>query len=74
MHIGGIIQTYRTALESLLHVMWQPGWQGVRGRMDTCLWMADSLCCAPETVITLLIGYTPMQNKKLKNSFFSLKY
>ena len=27
--------------------------------------MAESLCCPPET-ITLLIGYTPIQNKKLK--------
>ena len=36
------------------------------GRMDTCLniWMAESLCCPPETQKTLLIGYTPIQNKK----------
>ena len=27
--------------------------------------MAESLCCSPETVTTLLIGYTPIQNKKL---------
>ena len=29
--------------------------------------MAESLCYSPETVTTLLIGYTPMQNKKFKN-------
>ena len=29
---------------------------GVRGRMDTCVWMAESLLCSPETTTTLLIG------------------
>ena len=28
--------------------------------------MAGSLCCPPETITTLLIGYIPTQNKKLK--------
>ena len=37
----------------------------VWGRMDTCLCMAESLCCSPETV-TLSIDYTPIQNKKLR--------
>jgi len=30
--------------------------------MDTCLCMAESLCCSPGTTTTLLIGYTPIQN------------
>ena len=30
---------------------------GVWGRMDTCICMAESLCCSPETMITLLMGY-----------------
>ena len=34
------------------------------GRMDTCICMAESLCCLPETITTLLIGYSPVQNKK----------
>jgi len=38
----------------------------VWGRMDTCLGMAESLCCPLETVTTLLIDYTPIQNKKLR--------
>ena len=38
----------------------------VWGRMDTCICMVESLCCSPETITTLLIGYTPIQNKKLK--------
>ena len=38
----------------------------VWGRMDTFACMAKSLHCPPETTTTLLIGYTPIQNKKLK--------
>ena len=34
--------------------------------MDTCICMAESLCCPPETIITLLIDYISIQNKKLK--------
>ena len=41
--------------------------RGVCGRMNTCICMAESLCCSPETITTLLISYTPMQSKKLKN-------
>ena len=40
--------------------MWQPGWEGSVGENDTCIGMAESLRCAPETITTLLIGYTPM--------------
>ena len=36
--------------------------RGVWGRMDRWVCMAESLCCAPETITTLLAGYTPMQN------------
>ena len=32
--------------------------RGLWGRMDTCICMAKTLCCSPETIITLLIGYT----------------
>ena len=31
--------------------------RGVWGRMDTWMYMAESLCCPPETITTLLIGY-----------------
>ena len=37
--------------------------------MDTCIGMNESLCSSPETITTLLIGYTPIQNKKLKNIY-----
>ena len=29
--------------------------------------MAESLCCSPETITTLLISYAPIQKKKKKN-------
>ena len=40
--------------------------RGVWGRMDIGICMAESLSCSPETITTLLIGYTPIQNKKFK--------
>ena len=41
--------------------------------MDTCIRMVESFRCSPETIITLLIGYTPIQNKKLKKKVKSEK-
>ena len=32
--------------------------------MDTCICVTESLHCLPETITTLLISYTPMQNKQ----------
>ena len=32
----------------------------VRERMDTCICMAVFLCCSPETIIIVLISYTPI--------------
>ena len=34
----------------------------VWGRMDTCIRMAEPLCCSLEMTTTLLIGYIPIQN------------
>ena len=34
--------------------------------MDTCVCIAESLYCSPETIMALLISYTPVQNKMLK--------
>jgi hypothetical protein len=46
-----------------------------KGRIDTCLCMADSLCCPPETIIALSIGCTPIQIKKFfkKQGFLKKK-
>ena len=46
--------------------MGQPGKEGTWGRMDTCVYMAESLYCLPETTTTLLTGYTSIPNKKFK--------
>ena len=35
---------------------WQPGWRGVWGTVGTrILWVAEALCCSPETLTPLLI-------------------
>ena len=56
--------TYHIAHGTLLNVMCQPGWEGGLGRMDTCICMAESLSCSPETTTRLLIGCTPIQSRK----------
>ena len=28
------------------------------------VWLSESLCCSPETITALLIGYTPIKNLK----------
>ena len=33
-------------------------WVGGQGKLDSCICMVESLCCSPETITTLLIGYT----------------
>ena len=42
--------------------------RGVWERMDTCICVTESLHYSPESITTLLIGYTLIQNKKLKNN------
>ena len=41
--------------------------RGVCGRMITCIHVAESLGCSPETITILLISYMPIQNKKQTN-------
>ena len=36
--------------------------RGVWERMDIRICITESLFCPPENIITLLIGYTPIQN------------
>ena len=45
--------------------MWLDG-KAVWGRMDTCIRMIEFLCCSPERITALLIGYTSKQNKKVE--------
>ena len=42
--------------------------------MDVCICMAESLHCPPETITTLLIGYTPIQNKKFKRKKMNISF
>ena len=39
----------------------------VWGRIYPCICMVEPLYCLPETTTTLLIDYTPTQNKKFKD-------
>ena len=47
----------------------------VWGRTDTCVCMAESLHCSPETITTLLISYTSTQNKvkQIKSWIYRLR-
>ena len=47
-------------------------WMGRGLGENRYMYMAESLCHSPETITTLLISYTPIQNKKLKKKAFSL--
>ena len=41
--------------------------KGVWGRMDTCICMAETLHCSPETATILFVSLqTPIENRKLK--------
>ena len=42
------------AQRAVLSAMWQPGWEGVWGRMGTCICTAESLRCLPETITASL--------------------
>ena len=43
------------------------GVSGLWGRMATCICMAESLSCSPETSTTLLIGDSPIQKVQKEN-------
>ena len=47
-------------VEALLSVTWQLDGRGVWERMDTCVGMAQSLCCPLKIIPTLLISSTPI--------------
>ena len=63
-HIRNFLPNYCIAGNSsqCYKATWMGGW----GKMDTGMCMAESLCCPPEIITTLLIGYTPIQNKRFK--------
>ena len=81
----GIVREFGMDMYTLLYLKWitnkdllySPGnsvqcyvaGRGVWGRMDTCICKAESLFCPRETTTTLFISYTPIQNKKSKQTW-----
>ena len=59
---------------TLLSVMQQAGQEGSLRENNTCVCMAESLCCSRETITTLLISHTQIQNKVKKNKNLSIIY
>ena len=57
----------------LLNVSGHLDGKGFGGRMVTCICMVESLCCSPETITTMVIGYNPIQNKKFFKKSLRLK-
>ena len=45
--------------------MWQPAWERSLGENGYMCMYDSILYCPSKTITTLLIGYTPIQNKKL---------
>ena len=43
----------------------------LEGRMDTCIRMVESVHCSPDTITTLLTGYT---SKQIKKFFFKKEW
>ena len=51
------MRSYCIAQRTLLNVTWQRGWEGSWRRMDTRICVTEFLCCSPESITMLLIGY-----------------
>ena len=54
-HIDSAIFTVGNKMV-LLPSTWQPGREGVWGRTDTCVCVAESLCCPPDAITTLFVN------------------
>ena len=61
----GIYSLKSKPVGTLPCVMWQPEREG-----NICMCIAELLRCSPETITTLLISYTPIQNEKFFVLFF----
>ena len=60
------ITAYCKVQGALLHVTWQPEWEGVWRRAHARICLAEAFRRSPETVTVLLIGYTPMQGRAFR--------
>ena len=59
--LESICLTNQAPLGTLLIALWQPRWEGNPKRGDTCVHIANSLCCTVETSTTLQSNYTPIK-------------
>lgn len=50
---------------------WETKEEGEFGENDTCMYMAEFLCCSPEITMALLIGYKINSILKKILSYFS---
>ena len=55
---------------TLLNVIWHPRWERGLREMNTYICMAESLCCPPEIITSLLIGYTQIEYNFFKKERF----
>lgn len=53
--LGQPTGTFCTAQGALLTVPRQRGWEGSSGRTGTCMYVAEYLCCPPET-LTIVVN------------------
>ena len=61
--ITNMVLQYNTRNSAQCYVVaWMGRSLGENG--DTCIFMAEPLCCPPETITVLLIGYIPIQNRR----------
>ena len=77
LFIKWIAKTYYIAHETVLFFVAAWMGEGIGGSMDTCICIAGFLHCSSETIITLLMCYTPIQNKKFimkKNNVHILNF
>ena len=65
--LSQLYRTYYIAQEALLSVTWQLAWERSCGRVDTCICMAESLPCSPETIMNNIVNqlYPNTKEKKI---------
>ena len=58
-----LTRIYFTAQGTLLNAMRQPEWEGIWGKMDACICMAESLCGLPGAITTLFVNWLYLNTK-----------
>ena len=68
LYLKWIPNKYCITHGTLLNSKWQSGSEGSLGEVNTCICMPEFLYCSPESITTLLIGDTPIQNKNVQEN------